>query len=493
MSSSSYVSINGAKQPSITKNARTENRNGPPIISSQYVLQPLPPVIPSPLPSSATAPASSDLQARQYGPGLRPATVVYPVTAGPGSIEIDGNILNSGFHSIPVPSGGVNVSVPSSQPFQSQSGSSTFGLPVISNGRRSGPEYRPTGDVVDDRVRSASSKDLSFAGNNQYLENGQAADEPSDQTSLAAALNSLSIKSIRSSPDASVVNGNINSSDSKDLTSYIYNAGFIHAAWADTFLSIPPHTNLRLHALLASRSPLIYELLSASASQGPPYNIQVNTVDPNISTASVSMTIATLYGQPIVIESQSIEIAKGLIAAGNLFRLDDVAKVGLESLLSQFSVDNLSHLFSFAFEGISRGDNSTITYEQVDLTYPGPYPRYTASLIPSLVNFLIQNLESSFISQPNSDIALRELLVSLPFFLFKHVCESEHLKSDSASQKERHGFARDLIAERERRRRRSGTGNFEEVVVLAFGGGKGGVEVIRKPLGRKKVLWKAGQ
>ncbi|KAK9243617.1 hypothetical protein V1506DRAFT_543871 [Lipomyces tetrasporus] len=452
-------------------------------LPAQYTLQPLPPMI-------------ADLQGRPPPP---PSGAFHPPSAAPPTMPMGGRILSPHLHSLPMSLADNSGPLPASfHPMPSgYSGSIVPNgrsgmMPYVggaSNGAHS-PASSNGGVSVESRCPEVVQPDV--------IPNGAEA-----ANDLAAGLNGLSVTTSQASAgnageDSAVANP-------QDLQPYIYNMGFIHAAWTDTFLSIPPHTTLRLHALLISRSPTLYRFLLPLASQGPPYNIQINDADPNLSTASISMALATLYGKPLVIEPPTLDIAKGLIAAGNLFGLQEVVRAGYAVLQSLISLDNLPELFAFAFEGLhapasaapspksSTPSGEDIQRDNIALTYPGPYPKYTETLLPSLVAYLIDNIDHEFILQPNGNPSrpLRNILLSLPFRLFKHVCETENLKCKS--QMERYGFARDLIGERERRRRKSGGGAYEEGVVLAFGDGKGGVEVIRKPIGKKKVLWKASQ
>ncbi|KAK9325671.1 hypothetical protein V1517DRAFT_269311 [Lipomyces orientalis] len=452
-------------------------------LSAQYTLQPLPPMI-------------ADLQGRPPPP---PSGAFHPPSTAPPNMPMGGRILSPHLHSLPMSLADSPGPLPASfHPMPSgYSGS------IVPNGR-SGmmPYVGGAGNGTHSPASSIGGVSVESRGPEvvqpDVISNG--AEVAND---LAAGLNGLSVTSSHASAGNASEDSTVAST--QDLQPYIYNMGFIHAAWTDTFLSIPPHTTLRLHALLISRSPTLYRFLLPLASQGPPYNIQINDADPNLSMASISMALATLYGKPLVIDPPTLDIAKGLIAAGNLFGLEDVVRTGYAAVQSLITLDTLPELFAFAFERLhgaasaapspesSTPSGEDIQRDNIVLTYPGPYPKYTETLLPSLITYLIDNIDHEFILQPNrsSSRPLRNLLLSLPFHLFKHVCETENLKCKS--QMERYGFARDLIGERERRRRKSGGGAYEEGVVLAFGGGKGGVEVIRKPIGKKKVLWKASQ
>ncbi|KAK9433200.1 hypothetical protein V1505DRAFT_321889 [Lipomyces doorenjongii] len=469
---------------------RVENggQSLPPPIPAQYTLQPLPPMI-------------ADLQGR---PPPSPAGSFNPQSGAPPTMSIGGRMMSPHLNSMPIPVAENAGPLPASfHPLPSG-----YSPSIVPNGRSgmmayvggaSNGAHSPASSNGGTGVDSRRPPDMAQP---ESIRNGT-----ENAHDLASGLNGLSVMPARSDSQASAGDAAEASvlASTQDLQPYIYNIGFIHAAWTDTFLSIPPHTTLRLHALMISRSPTLYRFLLPLAAQGPPYHIQINDADPNLSTAAISMTLATLYGQPLVIDPPTLAIAKGLIAAGCLFGLEDVVKAGYAALQSLISIEALPELFAFAFEGLpstplaasstgSTPSGDEIHRDNIVVTYPGPYPKYTETLLPSLVTYLIDNIDHEFILKPNGNNpprSLRSILISLPFHLFKHVCESESLKCKS--QMERYGFARDLIGERERRRRKTGGGSYEEGVVLAFGGGKGGVEVIRKPTGKKKVLWKASK
>lgn len=277
------------------------------------------------------------------------------------------------------------------------------------------------------------------------------------------------------------ISGNQSPAENFDLTSYVYNVGFIHTAWADTYLNISPHPPLRLHALFASRSPVLYRYLNPSANSNPPYHINLQTDDKNITPISLSMALGTLYGHSLDLQNCDLETAKGLFATGNFLGLDSVASSGFQVILSLISKDTISDILSFA---VSNTNGSESSVNDLPLTYAGPYPPFTNSLVQILVDFILSNFNPS---QKPIDEAWRNVLLQLPFQMFKAICESEKLAVKS--HMERHSFARELISSR--KKARGSDNSFEETVVLAFGGGKGNVEVIRKPAGGKKSLWKA--
>ncbi|ANB12628.1 BTB/POZ domain protein Btb2 [Sugiyamaella lignohabitans] len=347
-----------------------------------------------------------------------------------------------------------------------------------------------------------------------------------------------------------------------DLASYVYNAGFVHAAWADTFLNITPHPPLRLHALFASRSPLLYSILANYASGSPPYHINLASDDKYLTSGALSLAAATLYGHALDSQSCDLELAKGLLSAGNLLALDDISSGGYQAILNLLSIDTVEEILEFALSsagsrsndeqssagtqtGSARGspdlssssasnngnprsgstsastdttnnsassgsgsagsttsntsngtslsgsssNRSTPAYEDLQITYPGPYPRFTSNLVATVVDFLLNNFKNA-----EFQTKLRTILLTLPFHIYKHIIESDRLAVKS--HMERHSFAREMTNAREQHRRKNSASRpvvYEENVVLAFGGGKGGVEVIRKPLGKKKTLWKASQ
>lgn len=269
-----------------------------------------------------------------------------------------------------------------------------------------------------------------------------------------------------------------------DLASYVYNAGFVHAAWADTLLQVSSFPPLRLHALFASRSPLLYRYLSSYSTkgQGPPYQININCTDPLVTHASLSMAIATMYGHSLDLRTIDLAMAKNLIATGHFLGLEHVYTVGYSVLLNSISRATISNIFNFALKPQA---GVQTTPEDITFEHPGPYPPITQPLLKIVVDFILNTFT---VSNP-LDAEFQSLLLDMPFHVYKLVCESAQLQVRSPM--ERHNFAKNVTSLREHKRKLDGSSSYEETVVLAFGGGKNGIEVIRKPLGKKKVLWKA--
>ena len=99
--------------------------------------------------------------------------------------------------------------------------------------------------------------------------------------------------------------------------------------------------------------------------------------------------------------------------------------------------------------------------------------------------------------QSEAQSILQHIYSVLPFDLFKKVLESPALgegEGDSLSDQTRFGLAKKCVSERKKLSAgSSGQQEFEETVVLAFGGGTGGasnVNIVRKPKQIRK-LWKA--
>ncbi|KAK9447901.1 uncharacterized protein V1518DRAFT_445612 [Limtongia smithiae] len=280
-----------------------------------------------------------------------------------------------------------------------------------------------------------------------------------------------------------------------DLQTHLYTSGFVHGQWADTLLRVPPHTSLRLHSLVLARSPALRARLAQCVPpQQPPYDLQLNCADPHLSAHALSLALATLYGRPLGVDASNtgLDEAAALLAAGSLLGLRDVAAEACGVIDELVAAEALPELFAFALAPVAQpAAVQDYNAAEIGVDYAGPYPRYTSTLTAKLARCLADAIPAGASAQ-QLPVEIRELLLSLPFGILKHVCESERLRAKS--QMERYAFARDLTGERERRRRaqRQSSG-YEETVVLAFGDGKGGVEVIRKPLGRKKVLWKASR
>lgn len=244
-----------------------------------------------------------------------------------------------------------------------------------------------------------------------------------------------------------------------ELRSFVYNVGFLHAAWADTVLSISNLPVLRLHALFVSQSPVLYHHLSTQTSQNG-YHISLESNDPGLSAPAVSTALATLYGHPMDIQSCDLPTARGLLAAGCLFGLEKVASSAYDLLLQCIAVENLKDFFQLALSpSLIAGDKSE---------NQGPYPPYTNGLVDTLVEFVLQNLDAS---QPLSE-PWTQVFKVLPFELNKSIIENESLRVANAM--DRHTFAKNVI------RLRNKAGFPDEHVVMAFGGGKNGIEVAKR-------------
>lgn len=256
---------------------------------------------------------------------------------------------------------------------------------------------------------------------------------------------------------------------------YIYHTGFLSANFADTFLvlhnSLQPFPTFSLHALIIARSPKFFEHLKRAS--GPPYHLHLEASDPNLTVEGVNIALASLYhGRKDVAPSLSV----GVLAAANLFQLQDLGRTAWQSCLSLFkSKGGLKEGIRFAStapHGVANGTSSPT------LAIDGPYPHYTTGLLPALLSYLISEIH---------DPQMEAILLELPFVLLKSVLESEELQMGSM---ERHTFARTIV----QKRKKSMEPGVEESVVMAFGtdSKSGGIEVLRKDKSsRKKALWKA--
>ena len=253
----------------------------------------------------------------------------------------------------------------------------------------------------------------------------------------------------------------------------------MHAAWADTILSVGQFPAFRLHALFVARSPVLYSHLCAG--QSPPYRIELNVEDVNLTPVAISMALATLYGHSLDLRTVDIAIAKGLIAAGSLLGLEVVAASGAKSLMSLISKETIGEVFDFALSGGKPSDTG-------DIMYPGPYPMYTKALVQYLIDYLLANFNAS---ETPLDPVFFNVLLDLPFNILKYICESEKLVV--SGHMGRHQFACAIASERQKRVQGDAGALFEENAILSFKNGKGKVELIRRPVGKRKVLWKAGR
>lgn len=277
----------------------------------------------------------------------------------------------------------------------------------------------------------------------------------------------------------------------KNIASYVYEAGFVHAAWADTILNIGSFPPFRLHALFAARSPVLYNFLT---TQNLPHRIDLNPEDLNLTPVAISMALATLYGQPLDVRGVDIPLAKGLIAAGSLLGMGHVAESGVKGLLANLSKENVGELLTFALSLPPQNfPNEIASKIDLDIFYPGPYPLYTKTLVKYLVDFILLNFNASELPL---DPHFEAILLDLPFLLLKYICESDKLIVNGHMG--RHQFACEVAASRQRELRKNVQPDqdgplLEENAVLSFSNGKGKVELIRRPVSRRKVLWKAGK
>ncbi|KAF5102887.1 hypothetical protein D0Z00_000145 [Geotrichum galactomycetum] len=293
-----------------------------------------------------------------------------------------------------------------------------------------------------------------------------------------------------------------------DLQSYIYDAGFVHAAWADTLLEIDtpgapePRQAFRLHALFLSRSPVLYQLLTAGSvvvdSEGgfPLRCIALRTTDANLGPVGCSMVIATLYGRSLDLRWAGVEVVRSVIACGALLGLDGVARAGVKFLLSSVvsnatgGLDHLEQVLQFALSGGSSSateindkkhdetnDNKTHNNnESIDIDYPGPYPLYTKGFLKYVVDFLVTSVDAG----PQ----LNDLIYALPYAIVKYVCEHAGLRVGPGGHLARHKFV-GLVAATRRKKVDDG---YEENAIIAFDNGKSRVVLVRKPIKKKKIV-----
>ena len=317
---------------------------------------------------------------------------------------------------------------------------------------------------------------------------------------------------------------------------FIFNAGFVNASFADTHLVLrrpvtatttttatqtPPLPAYGLHALLAARSPVLYARLTARP--GPPYEIELDASDENLTTDGVNVALGSLYSGRTTVPDP--RLAVGILAAALLFGLDGLRDSAWQACLSRWrSDDGLIEGIRFILDqqardelhgtqsqgkfdispapglamppqttpGMSRSSSGTTSEISQQQQHNGhhhrsPYTKFIGPLLPELLEKLTRKLPSA---------EHEEVLVTLPFNLVKGVLESPLLGDKLPSMMARNDFARRIVA---RRRTKLNEPGVEESVVMAFGGDSGapggGVEVIRRERGthRKKQLWKAGR
>ena len=209
---------------------------------------------------------------------------------------------------------------------------------------------------------------------------------------------------------------------------------------------LPPYA---VHAIIVSRAPRLLELLKCAA--GPPYTIQLECHDPNLTVDGLNFVLGSLYSNDKTVPAP---LSFGVLAAAVLLRLDEIAQ-NAWTICQQRCLEDLLDGFKFleSIKGMA-------------------YPSYTYTLQETLTSTLKGRI-------PNADS--EEVLTRLPFPIVKEVLEHNAL-----SEMERHSFARKIIG-----LRKGHLQGFEETVVMAFDGSKSGIEVLRRDKSaRKKTLWK---
>lgn len=301
---------------------------------------------------------------------------------------------------------------------------------------------------------------------------------------------------------------------------------------------LPPLPAYGLHALLAARSPVLYGRLASQP--GPPYEIELDGSDVNLTTDGVNVALGSLYsGRNTIPDSR---LAVGILAAALLFGLDALRDNAWQSCLARWrSDDGLVEGIRFVLDqqardrqlaeyhhtsqqqqqsqqhemapapgltlpqsvGLSRSSSGSVATQSTNAAnsapsttatphnghavsrYQSPYAPLIGPLLPELLEKLTRQLPSD---------EHEAILTTLPFALVKTVLESPALSEKMPSMMARNDFARKVIS---RRRKALNEPGVEESVVMAFGGDSGaagGVEVIRRERGaRKKQLWKAGR
>ncbi|BFZ60309.1 hypothetical protein YB2330_001345 [Saitoella coloradoensis] len=268
--------------------------------------------------------------------------------------------------------------------------------------------------------------------------------------------------------------------------SFLYHS-FLTASFTDTtlYLSSLPKP-YHLHSLFASRSPLLLHLLSQQPA--PPYHIHFPVADRNLTQETVGFALSTLYTPTA--EARGIPDGldpRGVLAAAALLGLPGLAAEAYNALTATVNAESLPELLRFALDGSqpapgtpsSTSSGPSSGAETDVLAYAGPYPPYTTPLLPLLLETMTKLPTTT----------LQTLLPTLPFAIVKKVLESPALTV--GGEMARYNFAKDVVARRKPVVAQEG-GAWEESVVLAFGGGSGGVEVVRRQKGRGKAFTRYG-
>ncbi|KAK9897804.1 hypothetical protein P389DRAFT_169819 [Cystobasidium minutum MCA 4210] len=281
------------------------------------------------------------------------------------------------------------------------------------------------------------------------------------------------------------------------LLEHIYQRGFIGGEYGDVNLHYRPDRQpLKLHSLIVSRSPTIASLLQHphSAQQTLDIFLPLNGYD-QVTDDALVLAIGYLYSSRSLSHVNSANAPSVLLAA-ILLQITDLAnralvlcKEAIQSVSLPEEVQNWNAYLTSLSNGVA--GKMGVAYEQ----------ELSASLYDRLSNTLPKSLhafdpQAPATQQGAAQSLLQRVYAVLPFEMFKSVLESSSLGSTDGgtlSDQTRFNLAKKCIAERKKAAASAAPGaDFEETVVLAFGGAPAGasnVSIVRKAKQSRK-LWK---
>ncbi|GAA6050063.1 hypothetical protein JCM3770_001351 [Rhodotorula araucariae] len=300
-----------------------------------------------------------------------------------------------------------------------------------------------------------------------------------------------------------------------------------------------------LHGLMASRAPLLRErLLAAFAVPARPALVFLPLTDPSITPSSLALVLASLYS-PKVLSHLSPTTAPSVLATASFLGLDRLAALALEfceaSVQAARSAEDVLAWVAYIERDVAGMGAAAAAYAGNGATPPsgrsssplgatlmgaqaGPGPHgkangavpqplplpgagaYEARLGALLMERIVRLPSETGAFEPataaSAQAALIDVLKRLPFDMFKAIVEDARFAVPT--DMDRFNFAKKVVAARKQvalalpgaagagAGAGAGGAEFEETVVLQFGGGAGtgasAVNVLRKA--RRPQLWK---
>ncbi|BGP37815.1 Suppressor protein stp22 of temperature-sensitive alpha-factor receptor and arginine permease [Rhodotorula kratochvilovae] len=264
-----------------------------------------------------------------------------------------------------------------------------------------------------------------------------------------------------------------------------------------------------LHGLMASRAPLLRPLLLAAfAIPARPALVFLPVSDPHITPSSLALVLASLYS-PTVLSHLSPTTAPSVLATASFLGLERLAALALEiceaSVAAARSAEDVLAWVAYVERDAGAGSGATSPSRSSSPLGAGkangllPLPSagaetYAARLRALLMERVVRLPGETGAFDPataaQAQAALIDVLKRLPFEMFKAVVEDARFTVPT--DMDRFNFAKKVVAARKQLAAAiphsagagAGVADFEETVVLQFGGGAGtaasAVSVLRK-------------